>query len=61
MTAVPATMAPSPRDRTQAVATDVQVNQNAMIPFVGLVDRNGNVVKRIDMPFYCNHYHANPD
>ncbi len=47
--------------RTQAVATDVQVNQNAMIPFVGLADRNGNTVKRIDMPFYCNHYHANPD
>ena len=31
--------------RTQAVATDVQVNQNAMIPFVGLADRNGNVVQ----------------
>ena len=48
-------------DRTQAVATTVQVNQNAMIPFVGLADRKGNVVKKIDMPFYCNHYHANPD
>ncbi len=47
--------------RTQAVATAVQVNQNAMAPFVGLVDRNGSVVRRIDMPFYCNHYHANPD
>jgi oligogalacturonide lyase len=48
-------------DRTQAVATDVPVNQNTLIPFVGLADRNGNVVKKIDMPFYCNHYHANPD
>ena len=48
-------------DRTQAVAKDVQVNENAMTPFVGLADRKGNVVKRIDMPFYCNHYHANPD
>ncbi len=48
-------------NRTQAVATSVQVNQNAMVPFVGLADRWGNVVKRIDMPFYCNHYHANPD
>jgi oligogalacturonide lyase len=47
--------------RTQAVATEVPVNQNVMTPFVGLADRNGNVVKRIDMPFYCNHYHANPD
>ncbi len=48
-------------DRTQAVATEVPVNQNVMIPFVGLADRHGRIVKRIDMPFYCNHYHANPD
>lgn len=48
-------------DRTQAVATDVEVNQNAMIPFVGLMDKNGNLISKIDMPFYCNHYHANPD
>jgi oligogalacturonide lyase len=48
-------------NRTQAVATDVPVNQNVMTPFVGLADRKGNVVRRIDMPFYCNHYHANPD
>lgn len=48
-------------DRTQAVATDVAVNQNTLVPFVGLADRHGNVVRRIDMPFYCNHYHANPD
>jgi oligogalacturonide lyase len=48
-------------DRTQAVATEVAVNQNDMIPFVGLVDRTGRLVKKIDMPFYCNHYHANPD
>jgi len=41
--------------------TDVQVNENAMTPFIGLADRNGNVVRRIDMPYYCNHYHANPD
>ncbi|OQA46961.1 MAG: Oligogalacturonate lyase [Chloroflexi bacterium ADurb.Bin325] len=48
-------------ERTQAVVTAVQVNENAMTPFVGLADRNGNVVRRIDMPYYCNHYHANPD
>ena len=48
-------------DRTQAVATNVQVNQNAVAPFLGLADRQGRLVKRIDMPFYCNHYHANPD
>jgi oligogalacturonide lyase len=47
--------------RTQAVATEVQINQNEMIPFAGLADRRGNIVHRIDMPYYCNHYHANPD
>ncbi|MDI7277005.1 MAG: oligogalacturonate lyase family protein [Anaerolineae bacterium] len=47
--------------RTQAVASDVQINENAMVPWVGLADRHGNVVRRVDMPYYCNHYHANPD
>lgn len=47
--------------RTQAVVTEVPVNQNEMIPFVGLIDRTGKLVRKIDMPFYCNHYHANPD
>jgi oligogalacturonide lyase len=48
-------------DRTQAVVTDVPVNDNAMVPFVGLMDRTGKLVRKIDMPYYCNHYHANPD
>jgi oligogalacturonide lyase len=48
-------------DRTQAVAVHVQVNENSMQPFVGLLDVQGNLLRRIDMPFYCNHYHANPN
>lgn len=48
-------------DRTQAVATDVAVKEHTMIPFIGLADRRGNLVRRIDMPYYCNHYHGNPD
>ena len=49
-------------DRTQAVATEVAVKeQHDFVPFVGLADRSGELVKRIDMPYYCNHYHANPD
>jgi oligogalacturonide lyase len=48
-------------NRTQAVASDVQVRQKTIVPFVGLADRQGNLVKRIEMPYYCNHYHANPD
>ncbi len=47
--------------RTQAVVTDVPVNVNAMIPFVGLMDKHGHLVRKIEMPYYCNHYHANPD
>ncbi|MBN2392417.1 MAG: PD40 domain-containing protein [Anaerolineae bacterium] len=47
--------------RTQAVATDISVNENTLVPFIGLADRYGNVVRRVYMPFYCNHYHANPD
>ncbi len=48
-------------ERTQAVATHVAVKQSTMVPFIGLVDRHGNLIRRIDMPYYCNHYHANPD
>ncbi|MCL4876505.1 MAG: oligogalacturonate lyase family protein [Anaerolineae bacterium] len=48
-------------DRTQAVVKEVAVNENAMIPFVALMDRDGNLVRKIDLPYYCNHYHANPD
>lgn len=48
-------------DRTQAIVTDVPVNENTMTPFVGLMDKRGNLIRKIDMPFYCNHYHANPD
>jgi len=49
-------------NRTQAVATEVAVKQqHDFVPFVGLADRNGKIIKKIEMPFYCNHYHANPD
>ena len=49
-------------DRTQAVATEVAVKQQeSFVPFVGWTDRFGKLVQRIDMPYYCNHYHANPD
>jgi oligogalacturonide lyase len=48
-------------NRTQAVACDIQVQQETIVPFVGLMDRWGNLARRIEMPYYCNHYHANPD
>ena len=49
-------------NRTQAVATEIAVKQQQdFTPFVGLADRDGNMVRKVDMPYYCNHYHANPD
>lgn len=48
--------------RTQAVATDVAVKaEKDFRPYVGLADRFGKTLRTIDMPYYCNHYHANPD
>lgn len=47
--------------RTQAVVIEVPVNQNVMTPYVGLIDRANRLIRKIDMPFYCNHYHANLD
>lgn len=50
--------------RTQAVAVDVAVKSTASAtfrPYVGLANRRGEVIRRIDMPYYTNHYHANPD
>ena len=49
-------------DRTQAVATDVAVKeQHDFVPFVGIADKTGGILRKIEMPFYCNHYHANPE
>ncbi len=49
--------------RTQAVAVDVAVKSTtgSFRPYVGLANRKGEVIRRIDMPYYTNHYHANPD
>ena len=43
-------------ERTQATIVSPEHDQ---VPYVGLADRKGNVVRIIEMPFYCNHYHAN--
>ena len=49
-------------DRTQAVAIDIAVKeQQDFVPFVGLADKDGAILRKIEMPFYCNHYHANFD
>lgn len=43
---------------TQAVVKEV--SHSGFRPYVGLVDRDGQLVRRVEMPYYCNHYHANP-
>ncbi|RBW69725.1 oligogalacturonate lyase family protein [Bacillus taeanensis] len=43
-------------NKTQAT---IQSAYGDQIPYIGLADKNGEVLKKIDMPYYCNHYHAN--
>ncbi len=44
--------------RTQATVVTAAGSQT---PYIGLADRYGKIVRKIDMPYYCNHYHANQD
>ena len=46
-------------DKTQAVAVDESVG--SAIPKVGFADRYGNILRYFELPYYCNHYHANND
>ncbi|TBL76596.1 oligogalacturonate lyase family protein [Paenibacillus thalictri] len=45
-------------NRTQV--TEI-TEESGQIPYIGLADEHGEVIKTIPMPFYCNHYHANND
>lgn len=44
--------------RTQATIEPVETDQK---PYIGFANEEGKVIRTIDMPFYCNHYHANND
>lgn len=46
-------------DKTQAVTMDY--NGPDDIPEIGFVDKSGKVVRKLQVPYYCNHYHANKD
>ena len=46
-------------DKTQAVTMDYDGPDD--IPEVGFVDKNGTVLRTLQLPYYCNHYHANKD
>ena len=45
-------------DRTQAT---IPAEASTQIPYIGFADKNGKIMKTIEMPYYCNHYHANND
>ena len=46
-------------DKTQAVTVSADGAED--IPWIGFADRNCNILRKIDLPYYCNHYHANAD
>jgi len=46
----------SEKKQTYAVEPDQK-----QTPYIGFADKRGNILRTVDMPFYCNHYHANND
>jgi oligogalacturonide lyase len=44
-------------DKTQATVKEFSTTGD--LPYVGLIDKNDKIIRKIDMPYYCNHYHAN--
>ncbi|KKK33655.1 hypothetical protein WQ57_23535 [Mesobacillus campisalis] len=46
-------------NKTQATIQSAE--ETGQIPFVGLADEKGTLLKKIDLPYYCNHYHSNRD
>jgi oligogalacturonide lyase len=43
-------------NKTQATINKEPTGQ---IPFIGLADSSGSIIRKIDLPYYCNHYHSN--
>ncbi|RIH88474.1 Oligogalacturonate lyase [Meiothermus luteus] len=44
--------------KTQAVVHEPA--PSSFRPYVGWMDTQGRLVRRVEMPYYCNHYHAHP-
>lgn len=44
-------------DKTQAISATTEDFGSSS--WIGFADKDCNIVKKMDMPFYCNHYHAN--
>lgn len=43
-------------NKTQATIQDEHTNQ---VPYIGFVDKKGYIKRKLDLPYYCNHYHSN--
>lgn len=46
-------------DKTQATVMDAEGVDS--IPWVGFADKSGKVIRSLELPYYCNHYHGNKD
>lgn len=46
-------------DKTQAVTHDP--SSDKAMPWIGFADKDCNLVRKFDLPYYGNHYHANKD
>ena len=46
-------------DKGQAVTMDYDGPED--IPKIGFIDKGCRIVREIELPYYCNHYHANID
>ncbi|MBQ6845522.1 MAG: hypothetical protein IJO61_00180 [Oscillospiraceae bacterium] len=46
-------------DKTQATVVDADGKDD--IPLVGFSDKEGNILRTLELPYYCNHYHSNRD
>lgn len=47
-------------EKTQVVIA-IQEDAPHQTPYFGIANKKGEVIKTFDMPYYCNHYHANKD
>ena len=49
------------KDKTQAILKEGIAKKEKQVPYVAFADIEGNIIRKIDLPYYCNHYSANGD
>ena len=48
-------------DALMQVEVHFEEGSEEAIPQIGFADRCGNIKRTVDLPYYCNHYHASKD